>query len=200
MWDCRTPRSHLSAQSVVQTLQERHTERRPTEAKIAEMMPVKLQKKPEEHEYAFRLSYMSADLQPSRDVNVRGLMVDCGATSHIITDLAKFKSFDESFKAESHCVELADGTRCSGGAERRGDAGVSLMDSRGRALKTTLRGALYIPSCPQDIFSVKAATVSDGTVIFKMDKDVLIHKNGALFWTVLWTPWRKWGREGRWLS
>ena len=60
---------------------------------------------------------------------MRGLMVDCGANSHIVTDLAKFKSFDNEFKAETHCVELADGTRCKGVAERRGDAEVCLMDS-----------------------------------------------------------------------
>lgn len=49
---------------------------------------------------------------------MRGLIVDCRATSHIITDTAKFKRFDEEFQAETHCVELADGTRCKGVAER----------------------------------------------------------------------------------
>lgn len=135
----------------------------------------------EEDEYAFRLSDMAADVQPSQDVNVRGLMVDCGATSHIVTDLAKFKCFNGEFKAESHCVELADGTRCSGVAERRGDAVVCLTDSTGRQLRTTLKDALYIPSYPQDIFSVKAATASDATVIFKKGEDILIHRNGTKF-------------------
>lgn len=108
-------------------------------------------------------------------------MVDCGATSHIVTDLAKFKCFNGEFKAESHCVELADGTRCSGVAERRGDAVVCLTDSTGRQLRTTLKDALYIPSYPQDIFSVKAATASDATVIFKKGEDILIHRNGTKF-------------------
>lgn len=108
-------------------------------------------------------------------------MVDCGATSHIVTDLAKFKRFDEEFQAETRCVELADGTRCKGVAERRGDAQVCLIDSRGRHLNTTLRQALYIPSYPQDIFSVKVATTSGATVIFKSEKDVLIHRDGTKF-------------------
>ena len=73
-------------------------------------------------------------------------MVDTGATSHIITDIAKFKKFDDRFQAETHCVELADGTRSNGVAERRGDTEVCLIDSRGRRLNTTLRWALYIPS------------------------------------------------------
>lgn len=46
-------------------------------------------------------------------------MVDCRATSHIITDLTKFKTFDEEFQAKTHCVELADGTRRMGVAEQR---------------------------------------------------------------------------------
>lgn len=40
-------------------------------------------------------------------------MVDTGATSHIIMDIAKFKKFDNRFKAETHCMELADATRCN---------------------------------------------------------------------------------------
>ena len=88
-------------------------------------------------EYVFRVSERAAG------VDVRGLMVDCGATSHIVTDLAKFKRFDDSFQAKTHCVELANGTRCMGVA---GDAEVCLIDSKGRHLSATLRQALYIPS------------------------------------------------------
>ena len=129
----------------------------------------------EDQEYAFRVSEGAAS------VNVRGLMVDCGATSHIITDLSKFKRFDDGFQAETHCVELADGTRRKGVAERRGDAEVCLTDSTGRRRNTTLKQALYIPSYPQDIFSVKAATANGATVIFKKGKDNLIHRDGTKF-------------------
>ncbi|KAK7890932.1 hypothetical protein WMY93_022895 [Mugilogobius chulae] len=117
----------------------------------------------ENREYAFRIR--DAEM-PVPDVERRGLMVDAGATLHIITDIAKFKKFDTSFQAGTHCVELADGTRSSGVAKQRGDAEVWLVDSRGRRFKTTLRSALYIPTYPQDIFSVKAATSCGATVIF----------------------------------
>jgi hypothetical protein len=40
---------------------------------------------------------------------------------------------------------------------------------------------LYIPSYPQDIFSVKAATASGATVVFKQGKDALICRDGARF-------------------
>ncbi|XP_023251593.1 uncharacterized protein LOC111646346 [Seriola lalandi dorsalis] len=86
-------------------------------------------------------------------INEKGLMVDTGATSHIVTDIAEFKSFDNTFKPETHCVELADGTLCRGVAQRKGNAEVFLVDSTGRRCRATLRGALFIPSYPRDIFS-----------------------------------------------
>lgn len=97
---------------------------------------------------------MTSDSQPGSSVTRKRPMVDTGATSHIVTNLAKFKSFDDRFQAETHCVELADGTRCKGVTE------VWLVDSRGRHLNATLKQALYIPSYPQDMFSVRAATSS----------------------------------------
>ncbi|XP_034087587.1 uncharacterized protein LOC117556386 [Gymnodraco acuticeps] len=90
-------------------------------------------------------------------------------------------NFDDTFKPETHCVELADGTRCNGVAQRKGEAEVCLVDSGGRRHTTTLRKALFIPSYPQDIFSVKAATASGATVVFKQGKDALIHKDGTRF-------------------
>ena len=126
-------------------------------------------------EYAFRMSEGAAG------VDVRGLMVDCGATSHIVTDLAKFKRFDDRFQAKTHCVEPVNGTQCVGVAERRGDAEVCLMDSKGRHLNVMLKQALYIPSFTQYILSVTAATASGATVIFKKGKDLLIHKDGTKF-------------------
>lgn len=129
-------------------------------------------------EYVFRAS--DAEMQ-QHDTKRRGLMVDAGATSHIITDIAKFQRFDSSFQAGTHCVELADGTRCNGVAKNRGDALVCLVDSRGRRFKTMLRNALYIPTYPQDIFSVKAATSNGATVIFREGKNVLLHRDGTKF-------------------
>ena len=115
------------------------------------------------------------------DVRETGLMVDAGATSYIITDISKFKEFDSTFQAGTHCVELADGSRCTGVAKNRGDVEVWLLDSRGRLFRTTLRSALYIPTYPQDIFSVKAATSNGATVTFSERKNVVLHKDGTKF-------------------
>ncbi len=108
-------------------------------------------------------------------------MVDTGATSHIITDLEKFKWFDDEFQPEKHYIELADGTRATGVALRRGDAEVYMIDSAGHQVKTTLRNALYIPSYPQNIFSVKAATTNGASINFQQGQDELIHKDGTKF-------------------
>lgn len=136
-----------------------------------------------EEDYAFKMADGEASVQqqPVRDVQERGLMVDTGATSHVINDIALFTSFDSTFRSETHSVELADGTRCSGVAQRRGTAVVFLIDSSGQRCKARLKDALYVPSYPQNIFSVKAATTNGSTVVFKEDKNVLITRDGTRF-------------------
>ena len=69
--------------------------------------------------------------KPPDDVKMKGIMVDGGATSHIVNDIGKFKSFDDSFRPESHSVELADGTKYSGIAQERGTAVIYLRDDTG---------------------------------------------------------------------
>lgn len=130
----------------------------------------------EDHSFAFKAKDCG-----NQGLKQRGLMVDTGATSHIITDIQRFKSFDETFTPGRHFMELADGTRTSGVALKRGDVEVYLQDSEGRKVKATLEGALYIPSYPQDIFSVQAATAKGASVTFKKGCNQLIHKNGTRF-------------------
>lgn len=47
-------------------------------------------------------------------------MVDCGATSHIITEESTFTKFVEAFDPNAHYMELADGTRMNNVALKRG--------------------------------------------------------------------------------
>lgn len=60
----------------------------------------KVSKETGDKEYVFRAS--DAETQ-ERDTK-RGLMVDAGATSHIITDIVKFQKFDDSFQAGTHGI------------------------------------------------------------------------------------------------
>ena len=107
--------------------------------------------------------------------------MDCGATAHIITDQSKFSSFDQTFRPESHYIELADGTRSNNVALKRGNVNLPITDSTGRCVNASLKNALYIPSYPQDIFSVQAATEKGASVIFHPQSAELISKDGTKF-------------------
>ena len=106
------------------------------------------------------------------------LMVDTGATSHIITrDIVK--PYDPDFDPSRHFIELADGTRKNNIVEKIGDAEVILQGTKGN-IKVTLKNVLYIPSYPQDIFSAKAA-VHGGAEIQLKEGDNKMIKNGTTF-------------------
>jgi len=129
-----------------------------------------------EHSFAFHVE----DHTNRHHNNPTGLLVDTGATSHIVTTNA-FKRVDETFKPREHCMELADGTKTMNVAVKRGDAEVTLKDVNGSYVKTVLKDALFIPSYPQDIFSVKAATSNGGELKFQRGHNELVHKDGTTF-------------------
>lgn len=78
-------------------------------------------------------------------------------------------------------MELADGTRMSNVALKRGDAEVLLLDVEQKCVRVILKKALFIPSYPQSILSVQAATADGAKVIFQEGQNELISKNGAVF-------------------
>ena len=123
---------------------------------------------------------ISQQLLPD-NIKVNGLMVDCGATSHIITEESKFTRFDKTFNPQQHFMELADGTRENNVALKRGDAEVMLRDLKGRDVMVTLKRALFIPSYPQSILSVEAATAEGAKVVFQKGKNELTTKDGTVF-------------------
>ena len=45
---------------------------------------------------------------------VNSLLVDSGATAHIISDINRFTQFDDNHDPENHVIELADGSRVTG--------------------------------------------------------------------------------------
>ena len=83
------------------------------------------------------------------------LLVDTGATSHIINDSSKFVSFDNNFNPNSHFIELADGSKANV-VLGKGNVMVKLFDIKGNVQDVMLSDALYIPSYSQNIFSVSA--------------------------------------------
>jgi hypothetical protein len=70
------------------------------------------------------------------------LLLDCGATTHIVNDKSNFTNFDERFNPEVHFIELADGTRRNNIALNRGDAKVQAASENG-AFNIQKKGRLY---------------------------------------------------------
>ena len=71
-------------------------------------------------------------------INQKGLMVDCGATSHIVTK-DTLTNCDETFDPEKHYMELADGSRQNNLVKKIGDVEVTMRDETGRPVKTTMK-------------------------------------------------------------
>ena len=92
-------------------------------------------------------------------------LVDCGATTHIVDKDENFIYVNPSFKPEEHFIELADGTRANN-VVKRGTIAISMRTANGNIVQATLENALFIPTYPQCIFSVQAATKRGATVHF----------------------------------
>ena len=134
----------------------------------------------QENAIAFKVSVDPQSGEQELD-SLNSLLVDTGATTHIISDKSKFCSFDTSFIPDKHSIELADGSRVSNLAKGRGKAKVKLVDNKGVIHETELHDALYVPSFKQDIFSVQCATNKGSTVEFKSNSAELKCKNGVVF-------------------
>jgi len=106
------------------------------------------------------------------------LLVDCGATAHIVNDKSRFTVFDRSFRPDKHFVELANGTKSNAALARY--ATIRIKDTRGHLVDATLKDALYVPSFPHSIFSVQAATAKGVSVIFEPDRAELVYNDGTV--------------------
>ena len=109
--------------------------------------------------------------RPQRTIESKTIMVDMGATSHIIKDIERFKNFDDSFQPDNHFIELADGSKTNRVALKRGDAEIYQVNANGNNESVALKGALFIPSYPQDIFFVKSAMANGAAITFKKNKN-----------------------------
>ena len=86
--------------------------------------------------------------QQQKTVIRKGHVVDAGATSLIIKDISKFKTFDDSFQPDNPFIKLADGTKTKGVALKRCDTEICLVDMGGNHVTVSVKGALNIPSYP----------------------------------------------------
>ena len=82
---------------------------------------------------------------------------------------------------ETHFIELADGSKANNVALKKDTVEISLCDSFGNISVATLEDTLYVPSYPQNIFSVQAATAKGACVNFFSDSAQLVTKCGTKF-------------------
>jgi transposase InsO family protein len=115
---------------------------------------------------------ISADVDHANNTtsnNSRKLLVDCGATCHIVNNVDYFTSFDPNFNPKKHFIQLADGHRSNELATAKGKAQFNLPDSDGKVHKITLNNALLAPDFPVSLFSVQTAVQSGAEITFAKD-------------------------------
>ena len=112
---------------------------------------------------------------------VCSFLVDSGCTSHIVIKDSGFIDFDDTFEPENHFIELADGRKSNNVALKRGSVKINLTDTAGKTYDSILNNCLYIPSYPENIFSIKAATLKGSSINFHPNYAELVTKNGTCF-------------------
>ena len=109
------------------------------------------------------------------------ILVDCGATAHIVKDKSKFIKLDKDFDSSKHTIELADGSRTKNLVKARGDASFSIHDNEGCEKQIILHDALFIPSYSQNILSVQSAIESGAKITFSPNEATFETPNGTTF-------------------
>ena len=90
----------------------------------------------------------------SNDIKGKGLLVDTGASSHILCSDTYFIDLDQNFEPAATFLELADGSKHSNLIQGRGTASIPLYDVTGQQRKVILYNALYVPSFTRNILSL----------------------------------------------
>ena len=134
------------------------------------------------HSFCFGVSNQKrSDPGNVQSSKVPELLVDSGSTSHIVNDEKKFVSFDRDFSPNDHYLELASGEKLNNVAKAKGMARVEILDENGIIRETFLKEALYIPSFPYHIFSVKAATKRGAQFYFGHNHGSMSASDGTNF-------------------
>ena len=135
----------------------------------------------EEHSFVFAVREGRKWRYDRKDDELDLLMVDSGSTHHIINDKKNFIDFDSTYLPEESCLELADGRKIAGAAERKGTAEVKIRGENGKTRVVKLTNALYAPSFPHNIFSVKASGKKGARFLLGGDSGIMTAKDGTRF-------------------
>jgi hypothetical protein len=124
--------------------------------------------------------YISSDVSAkcTETSSPASIMVDTGATAHIICDESLVSKYSGSVD-HSHTIELANGERVTGIVKSRVDATLVVKDSTGTQRKITLKNALFIPDFKMNILSVSKLIEKNGKAPFAESGSSLELPNGA---------------------
>ena len=109
------------------------------------------------------------------------LLIDCGATAHIINKESLFVDFYQDFDPSKHTIELADGSKQNNVIKGKGTAKLTIRDQSGLSREIFLENALFVPSFKQNILSVQAATSKGAFLNFDQNSAVFATKKGIKF-------------------
>ena len=101
---------------------------------------------------------MMRDIRPLTNNMDKSFLVDSGSTAHTVNSDEHFVEYDEEFSPQQHAVTLADGTTQTGLALKKGTIEVMFRDKSGKLVLGRLEGVLFIPSYPQNLFSVQKSS------------------------------------------
>ena len=90
----------------------------------------------------------------TNDIQAKGLLVDTGASSHILCSDTYFKDLETTFEPAATFLELADGSKHNNLIQGRGTAIIPLYDVTGQRRMVSLYNALYVPSFTRNILSL----------------------------------------------
>lgn len=123
--------------------------------------------------FSFKLEVVDMAHRVESNTMTNRLVVDSGATSHILNNADRFVSYDKTFNPANHFVEVADGHMSNQIVTARGNAKYQVVDSNGLSHEIVLENALLAPSFPTNLFSVRAAVGKGANVVFSKDDNYL---------------------------
>ena len=133
-----------------------------------------------DNEFSFHVNTECNRIQ-DKEMDNDLMLVDSGCTSHIEKEKSKFVAFDESFRQESHCLQLADGHKSRNSVKGIGTVKEVVCDGNGVKRHVTLGETMYISNFSQDILSVYKSVKSGHTNTFSPEGSTLTTKNGTVF-------------------
>lgn len=123
--------------------------------------------------FSFKLEVIDIAHRVESSAISHRLIVDSGATSHILNNPNRFVSYDETFNPANHFVEVVDGHMSNEIVTARGSVEYLVIDSNGLSREIVLENALLAPSFPTNLFSVRAAVRKGANVVFSQDDNYL---------------------------